>query len=164
MERALVLNASHEPLGVVRLKRAARLVLDGKAEILEAGETQLHAATISIPSPLVIRLNRYVHVPYRAKAPLTRRGVLARDRHVCGYCGGRATTIDHVIPRAQGGVHRWENVAAACKPCNSRKRDRTPKEANMVLHTKCRVPAGALALVVIVQVIDEVWEPYLLAA
>lgn len=161
MGRALVLNVTLEPLGVVSLKRAVRLVLDDKAEVVAVSDDVVRSVDLELPAPSVIRLARYVHVPYRARAPLTRRGVLARDRSECGYCGRRADTVDHVVPRAQGGKHRWENVVAACKRCNARKRDRTPDQAGMGLRFEPRIPAGALALVVVLREIDEQWGEYL---
>ena len=62
--------------------------------------------------PSVLRLTRYVRVPYRAQVPLTRRAVFARDGGRCVYCGAAATSLDHVVPRSRGGAHTWENVVA----------------------------------------------------
>ena len=62
-----------------------------------------------------MRLSRYVRVPYRAAVPMTRAGVLRRDGRRCAYCGRRADTIDHVVPRSRGGGHTWENCVAACR-------------------------------------------------
>jgi 5-methylcytosine-specific restriction endonuclease McrA len=74
----------------------------------------------------VVRLRYVVKVPYHRRTALSRRAVFARDNHSCQYCGGHADSIDHVLPRSRGGDHSWENVAAACRSCNLRKRDRTP--------------------------------------
>src|ERR1700742_3800690 len=114
MSGALVLNATYEPLCVVPMRRAVVLVLAEKAVVLEAGETVMHSASASIQVPSVVRLSRYVRVPYRRDVPLTRRAVLDRDAHTCVYCGVRADTIDHVRPRSRGGQHHWTNVVAAC--------------------------------------------------
>jgi 5-methylcytosine-specific restriction endonuclease McrA len=66
---------------------------------------------------------------------------LRRDNHTCQYCGNtKNLTIDHVIPRAKGGLNIWENVVIACEPCNNRKGNRTPHEANMTLRTKPKAP------------------------
>ena len=73
----------------------------------------------TIPAPSVMRLSRYVRVPYRAAVPMTRAGVLRRDGRRCAYCARRADTIDHVVPRSRGGGHTWENCVAACRTCNS---------------------------------------------
>jgi 5-methylcytosine-specific restriction endonuclease McrA len=78
------------------------------------------------------------------RLPCSRRGVLARDRETCMYCGaqpGRANlTVDHILPRSRGGQTVWENVVAACRECNHRKGDRTPEEANMKLAYRPRQP------------------------
>ena len=78
-----------------------------------------------------MRLTRYVRVPYR-KVLLTRRNVLRRDGHRCVYCGAtERLTLDHVLPKSRGGPDAWENLVAACTPCNNRKGNRTPEEAGM---------------------------------
>ena len=87
MSGALVLNATYEPLCVVPLRRAVVLVLAEKAIVIEAGEGLMRSERQSIPVPTVVRLSRYVRVPYRREVPLTRRAVLDRDRHSCVYCG-----------------------------------------------------------------------------
>jgi 5-methylcytosine-specific restriction endonuclease McrA len=121
---ALVLNATYEPLCVVSQRRALILVLTDKAVMVEAGGQVLHSAASSVEVPVVVRLARFVRVPYRSQVPLTRKGVLARDHHRCVYCGAPATSLDHVIPRSRGGPHVWENVVAACGRCNHIKADR----------------------------------------
>ena len=61
-----------------------------------------------------------------AKGKAIRLRVLARDGYVCAYCGEEANTVDHVIPRAKGGdVFDMDNLVAACKRCNSSKRDKS---------------------------------------
>ena len=85
-----------------------------------------HSERLVIEAPSVVRLRRYVRVPYRPHAPLTRRAVFARDAWTCQYCGARAENLDHVVPRSRGGLHVWENVVAACRRCNAKKEDRTP--------------------------------------
>jgi len=59
--------------------------------------------------------------------------VVKREDHRCAYCGGNADTIDHIIPQFQDGSHNPDNLAWACRPCNSRKGARTPEEAGMIL-------------------------------
>src|SRR5436190_476279 len=110
MSGALVLNATYEPLCVVPLRRAVVLVMAEKAVLVEAGDGLVRSAHTSMPIPSVVRLSRYVRVPYRRDVPLTRRAVLDRDTHICAYCGSRAETIDHVRPRSRGGLHIWTNV------------------------------------------------------
>lgn len=164
MPSALVLNASFEPLSVVASRRAAVLVLDHKADLVESDGSVIRSASLAVPSPLVIRLRYMVKVPYRRSTTVSRRGVFARDDHRCQYCGAPADSIDHVLPRSRGGQHVWENVAAACRPCNLSKRDRTPDEAGMRLLRPCRAPRPSSWVVVSVSRVPEAWMPYLAPA
>lgn len=161
MHSALVLNASYEPLSVVSSRRATCLILSDKAELLEDDGTVIRSETLSCPSPSVIRLRYMVKVPYVRRTALSRRAIFARDDHSCQYCGSRADSIDHVMPRSRGGPHTWENVVAACRPCNLDKRDRTPEEAGMQLATPCRAPRSTAWVVVSVSAVPETWRRYL---
>ncbi|MEU6081724.1 HNH endonuclease [Streptomyces sp. NPDC047108] len=148
MRETLVLNASFEPLSTVSLRRAVVLVLQDKAVVEQAHPgLRVRAAAVELPVPQVIRLCRYVRVPFRRRAPWSRRGVLVRDRHRCAYCGRRATTVDHVLPRSHGGTDTWLNTVAACAEDNHRKADRTPEQAGMRLLSKPFEPTPADALV-----------------
>lgn len=138
----LALNASFEPLTLVSPRRAIRLVLDRKAEILEADPRRsFRSETAEFPCPVVIRLVRYVHVPRRFRRQVTNTFLFARDDYHCQYCGrhrrelkGRQfLTRDHVFPVSRGGGNDWENVVTSCSPCNNRKASRTPEEAGMPL-------------------------------
>ncbi|MEU1812171.1 HNH endonuclease [Micromonospora sp. WMMD1076] len=140
---ALVLNATYEPLCVVSVRRAAILVLSAKAICVADGEGILHSARNALPVPSVVRLTRYVRVPYRTHVGLSRRAVFARDGWRCAYCRGPAETIDHVFPRSRGGRHAWENVVAACARCNHTKGDKTPAELGWRLHHLPAAPKGA---------------------
>jgi hypothetical protein len=148
MHRVLVLNATYEPLNTVSLPRAVALLLDDKAEIVEAAEAWLRSQHMTLPMPLVIRL--------------TRRCVLSRDGCACQYCGRTLTsaelTLDHVLPRSRGGKTTWENVVAACKLCNHRKGDRTPAEAHMRLR---RQPFRPRYLALVVLDLPLAWRKYL---
>jgi 5-methylcytosine-specific restriction endonuclease McrA len=143
-QRVLVLNASYEPLQLISIRRAVVLLLQEKAELVEATAERLRAQGFSLEIPLVIRLVRYIKIPRRLRLPCSRRGVLMRDRETCQYCGaqpGRAhLTVDHVVPRSRDGQTTWENVVAACRDCNHRKGGRTPEEAHMLLLSKPRQP------------------------
>ena len=143
-QRVLVLNASYEPLQLISVRRALVLLLQEKAELVEAAMQQLRAQSVIYHVPLVIRLVRYIRIPRQLRLPCSRRAVFARDRETCQYCGqqpGRANlTMDHVIPLSQGGQTTWENVVTACRDCNHRKGGRTPEQANMVLLSTPRQP------------------------
>ncbi len=136
----LALNASYEPLTMVPLRRALRLVIDGKAEIVEAErERPVRSERQAFARPAVIRLTRYVHVPRRFRRQVTNTFLFARDEYQCQYCGRTAAllkpreslTRDHLIPMSRGGHNDWSNVVTACSSCNTRKANRLPDEIGM---------------------------------
>ncbi len=136
----LALNASFEPLTMVPMRRALRLVIDGKAEIVESdAERVVRSERLALPRPVVIRLTRFVHVPRRFRRQVTNTFLFARDRYRCQYCGRstadlkprEALTRDHLIPLSRGGTNDWSNVVTACGPCNTRKANRLPEEIGM---------------------------------
>lgn len=138
----LALNASYEPLTMVPLKRALRLVIDGKAEIVEAdADRAVRAERLAVPRPLVIRLRKFIHVPRRFRRQVTNTFLFARDGYKCMYCGRtqyelrprEALTRDHVIPISRGGLNVWTNVVTACSPCNTRKSNHLLSEIGMHL-------------------------------
>jgi 5-methylcytosine-specific restriction endonuclease McrA len=161
VDRALVLNASYQPICVVPARRAVVLVLKEKADVLLETPKLVRGATLSLQSPSVIRLRYFVKVPIRARAALSRRAVFVRDDHACQYCGAPAENVDHVVPRSRGGQHVWENVVAACRRCNSRKEDRLLHEVGFRLRREPRAPRETLWIVIAVGRIEPGWEPYL---
>jgi len=164
VSRALVLNATYEPLCVVPTRRALMLVLAAKAEVLHPGEGVFRSERVALPEPSVVRLSYYVKVPYQARVALNRRAVFARDGHRCQYCGASAENIDHVIPKSRGGRHAWDNVVAACRPCNSRKRDRLLEESGMKLRRTPAIPRERAWVLVASGSVRPDWEQYLGAA
>lgn len=149
LDRVVVLNASYELLSVVGVHRAIAYLLREKAEIVaERDGVALHSSSgVSIPVPTVVRLLRYVRVPYRHQVPAwSKAGLLRRDRHTCGYCGRRGSTVEHLMPVSRGGQSTWSNTVIACLPCNTRKGDRTPQEARMPLLRPPTIPTVQTAL------------------
>ncbi len=161
MPHALVLNATYEPLCVVSLRRAVVLVLSDKAVTVRENGCLLRSASCVIPAPSVIRLTRFVRVPFPGPIPLTRRAVFARDGGRCAYCGAQATSVDHIIPRSRGGQHRWDNVVSACRRCNHRKGDRPISELGWRLRQAPRQPVGAAWRIIGTGRADSSWAPYL---
>jgi len=159
----LVLNASFEPINVCTVRRAVVLTLKEKAEVLEQADWALHAERLALPRPFVIRLTSYVRVPRDAhRRKITRRAVFARDDWTCQYCGARSNlTVDHVIPRSKGGASSWENIVASCAPCNRRKGDRTPAQANMHPSRAPRQPRAEIFIHVSSPTIPTAWRAYL---
>ncbi len=137
----LVLNANFEPINVCTTRRALGLILAGKAMMIMNGRGEIKTIKESFPCPSIIRLEKMIKRP-RPTVRLTKREVLRRDEYVCQYCGQHVTylTVDHVIPRRMGGQHTWDNLVAACPPCNHRKGSHTPEQAQMHLLRKPMAP------------------------
>lgn len=159
-KNVLLLNASYTPLRVINWKRAITLVVEGRADVVENSDQIAHSPSINMEIPEVIRLKKYVKVPYKKKIPVTNKGVLKRDNHTCGYCGKKATTIDHIRPRSKGGKHSWLNVVAACVKCNSTKSDTQLSDLGWKLNIKPFEPEGDNWLVYGLKN-NEKWEAYI---
>ncbi len=125
---------------MVPVRRALRLVIDGKAEIVEADPGRvMRSARLAVPRPAVIRLVRFVHVPRKFRRQVTNTFLFARDEYRCQFCGRTAAklrareclTRDHLIPLSRGGTNEWHNVVTACSTCNTRKGNHLPAECGM---------------------------------
>lgn len=163
--RTLVLNAGYEPLAVVSFKRALLLVMNDRATIVECvPDDPVWTISAVYDRPAVIVLSRYVRLPSARRTPVTRRGVLRRDASRCAYCGGAASTIDHVLPRSRGGKDTWENLVACCLRCNNTKSDRTPQEMGWELRIVPQAPRGGSWVVRGAERAEAQWEPYLAMA
>lgn len=129
-----LLNATSEPLGNIDFPKAVRMLFRNVAVVVDGDETRMIGPH---PWPKVIRLIREVVEKWIDRpAAWHRGGVFIRDGHRCAYCGGKATTLDHVLPKSRGGRWEWTNIVAACggpTGCNGRKGARTPEEADMPL-------------------------------
>jgi 5-methylcytosine-specific restriction endonuclease McrA len=162
--KVLLLNASHEPLAVVTGRRALVLVVAGKAEcVLERPSGALiRSPSVTVAVPAVVRLRRYVRVPYPAPPAVTRTGILRRDSRRCAYCHGRGDTVDHVLPKSRGGDHSWENCVACCVRCNTRKADRLLEELGWSLPFVPGPPRrGAFGRLWSTDDADPAWGPWL---
>ncbi len=156
-----MLNATFEPLCVVSARRAVCLLLAEKAETVVASGQQVHSERLVFDVPSVVRLSRFVKVPYPRRRSINRRAVFARDENTCQYCGGTAESIDHIVPSSRGGTNTWDNVVAACRPCNTHKRDRLLSETTMRLRTQPTPPRQATWFRVAAGNLPDTWEPYL---
>lgn len=137
MTKVLKLDQNYTPIEIISWKEAIRLIFLDKAEIIrEYDDKFIRTSKIVFKMPAVIRLSGVFNRP-RKRIKFNRKNIWARDRFQCQYCQKRFSssdlTLDHVIPRAQGGTTCWENIVACCKDCNDRKRNRTPAQANMKL-------------------------------
>ncbi len=161
MARALVLNATYEPIGVVATRRAIVLSLTDKVDVLATGEKVFGSEHLQIPAPEVVRLRYYVKVPHERRAPLNRRTVFVRDDHSCQYCGRKAESLDHVVPRSRGGAHTWTNVVACCRSCNTSKGDRMLSDTGMRLRRRPAAPGGGLWLRADGLSVPDSWSDYI---
>jgi 5-methylcytosine-specific restriction endonuclease McrA len=149
--RVLLLNQSYEPLMVIGARRAIILLLSEKVESLENYHEIIHSVYLSLPLPSVIKLKEYARIR-RKEIVLSRKNILKRDNHTCQYCGKKSVpmTIDHIISRNKGGGDSWDNLVAACVPCNTKKGNlslrhiqmdlsKIPRKPTMILHhqSKC---------------------------
>ena len=150
----LVLNRSWQPIHITTVVRALVLLWNKSAIVVEPEEFRVYhwdewmrlapkdgspcirTARARLRVPEVVALQRYDRIPM-SLVSYSRRNIAKRDHYICQYCGSQpgveALTIDHVLPRSQGGVSSWTNCVAACVPCNARKADRTPEQAGMRL-------------------------------
>ena len=141
---ALVLNADYRPLSYYPLslwpwQEAVKAVFLDRVDIVAEYDTIVHSPSTEFKIPSVVVLKDYVK-PHRRVA-FTRFNLFLRDEFKCQYCGARGDlTFDHVVPRARGGVTSWQNVVAACSPCNLRKGSRSLQQARMNLRKAPRQP------------------------
>ncbi|MBI1206976.1 MAG: HNH endonuclease [Azospirillum sp.] len=145
--QTLVLNADYRPLSLFPLsawhwKDAVTALILDRVNLVVNYDVMVRSPSLSMPVPSVVALKRYKSLDgYPA---FTRYNIYCRDGWICQYCLQRFAahdlTFDHVIPRSRGGRTTWENVVAACGPCNLYKGNRTLREVGMVLHRKPRRP------------------------
>jgi 5-methylcytosine-specific restriction endonuclease McrA len=152
----LVLNRHWQPIHVTTVVRALVLLWNGSARVIEPetyrvytwddwaaleppGLRCIRAARLRLRVPEIIGLTHYDRLPSTA-VTFSRRNVAKRDHYTCQYCGaqpgGGSITVDHVLPRSQGGTSSWTNCVAACEACNARKADRSPEQAGMRLRKR----------------------------
>lgn len=160
--KVLVLNQDYSAFTICSVAKAFLLVYLKKADLVAESETEkLRSISETFPMPSVIRLHKYVYLPYRG-VMLTRQNIFKRDNHQCQYCGiNDDLTLDHVMPKSRGGRTSWDNLVTACKRCNSRKGDFTPEEAGLLLAQKPYKPSFVMFLRDFSGTVDTAWLPYL---
>ncbi|MEM8752808.1 MAG: HNH endonuclease [Pseudomonadota bacterium] len=136
---ALVLNADYRPLSYFPLslwpwQEAVKASFLDRVAIVAEYEQTVRSPTMEMRIPSVVVLREYVR-PALYPA-FTRFNLFLRDEFSCQYCGaGGEMTFDHVIPRSKGGRTTWENVVAACGPCNLAKSNKSLSQARMHLRS-----------------------------
>jgi 5-methylcytosine-specific restriction endonuclease McrA len=166
MEQVLLLNATFEPLKVIDWKRAIRLLMLEKVEVLEEYEREIHSVTFAIKLPSVLRLLRFVR--HRKKdVKFSRANIYARDGFRCQYCGKRFEaqdlTFDHLVPKRNGGRTQWTNIVTSCYRCNRMKGGRTLREAGFKLIKKPVKPDWVPFIMITIGVrsVPSSWRDYL---
>ncbi len=143
--RALVLNASYEPLRIISWQKALIMWFQEKVEVLEYHSAFVRSVTDSFKLPSVLKLKAYVKPKRIDGVRFCRENVYIRDAYTCQYCrikfNYKDLTIDHVLPASQGGPKTWTNVVTACRSCNQVKANRTPEKAKMPLLKPPRAPS-----------------------
>ena len=141
--KTLLLNSTYQPISFVPERKALKLFVKGKIDVLSSWDQIIRWGTGGMQYPSVIRLKYYVRwIPKKVR--FNRMGVFRRDKNTCMYCGKpfrtAELTIDHVQPASKGGKTNWHNCVTSCFDCNNKKRNRTPEEAKMKLLVKPVVP------------------------
>lgn len=158
----LILNADYSAISICSAPKAFLLVYLKKAELVaESEKFKLRTVTSTYPMPSIIKLNKYVSVPYKSVV-MNRNNIFKRDNNSCIYCGSKHDlTLDHVMPKSRGGKTHWENLVTACKKCNSSKGDLTPEEAGMPLKVKPFKPSFVMFVRDCSGHLEENWLPFL---
>lgn len=158
----LVLNQDYTPLTVCTVQKAFLLMFLDKADlILQLDDRQLRSISKNYPFPSVVRIKRYVSIPYKGVV-MSRSNIFKRDGGKCQYCGTKKDlTLDHVIPRSKGGKSTWTNLVTACKKCNSRKGDSSLDVLGMKLSKHPVKPSYVSFLKMNQSTYREEWNTYL---
>ncbi len=160
----LLLDMTYEPIRIIDWQDAMTLIVTGDAEVVEEIDQPVRSAMQTWNMPSVIRqLKKFKR---RGEVKFSRLNIYMRDNWTCQYCRQKMRTqeltFDHVLPRAQGGKTSWTNIVTACRPCNSRKDNRTPEQAKMRLLRQPEQPKWLPAQTVIrLKTIPKQWEPYI---
>ncbi len=160
--KVLILNQDYSPLTICSVQKAFILMYLSKAELVVKAENYLlRSVSATYPMPSIIRLFKYVHLPYKG-VMLSRQNIFKRDNGRCQYClTTEDLTLDHVFPKSRGGKSTWDNLVTACKRCNSKKGDFTPQEAGMLLAQSPFKPSFIVFLRDFSGQIADDWKPYL---
>ncbi|MFK7925041.1 MAG: HNH endonuclease [Bacteroidia bacterium] len=162
MTQVLVLNQDYQAISVCKAEKALILVIGQKAELInDVADRKFRSVKRDFQFPSIIRLYRYVPIPYR-KLALSRENIFRRDGYTCVYCGSKyELTLDHLIPSSKGGRTTWDNLLTACRECNALKGDRHFEEVGLELNSKPFRPSWIMYLRQFTGLVREDWKPYL---
>lgn len=165
IERTLLLDNGYQPISTISWQRAISLLTLGKVEVIEEYDHNIRSTHLVIKLPAVVRLVNFFR-RHKQRVKFSRQNILARDRWLCQYCGEKVETkdmtMDHVVPRAQGGRTEWENIVTCCEDCNAKKADRTPAQAKMRLKKQPERPSWVPVFSIQLSgTVPEQWASYL---
>lgn len=149
IRKTLLLNDTYEVLCFISERRALKLLFkEDKVEVISNWmDYDIVWDKGNVKYPSILRLKKHVKINYSV-GQFSRKLLVKRDKSTCQYCGFKLcasqVTVDHVIPRAQGGITSYTNCVISCQSCNFAKADRTPEQANMVLKQKPMHPSFTL--------------------
>lgn len=147
-QTVLALDHRYMPMVEMSRRKAIKAISTGRAHALDlATWTKMGVADVTT-RPFHAIVFPKAQAQHEVKLGIGRgtRAILRRDNFVCQYvgCNHKATTVDHVIPRCQGGQSTWSNLVGCCRACNEKKGGRTPEQAGMTLKGAVKSPRAIL--------------------
>ena len=148
MTRTLLLNNNFQILAFISERKAIKLLLKDKAEVLSTWKgRKIHSSSGYIEYPATLKMRYHISLN-PTKLTFSRKLVLRRDNYTCSYCLAKhkngSLTIDHIVPKSLGGENSFTNCVAACVACNRKKGNRTPEQAGMTLKVIPMAPSQYL--------------------
>jgi 5-methylcytosine-specific restriction endonuclease McrA len=141
MGQVLLLDSNFQPLALISLQKAVRLLVKEKVEVLKEAKKVLHGNMLF---PEVVRLLKSIAHIYKREIPWNKGNTFIRDGYECQYCGVKLTaktaTVDHIKPVSKGGKNSWLNTTTSCKKCNNDKGDKWLHETTYKLRKQPTVP------------------------
>lgn len=135
-KKTLLLDSSYQVLSFISERRLFKLLFKEKVEIESSWNDEISWINGKIKYPSIVRLKKYIKRTY-FNSNFSRRSIIKRDESKCQYCDKKLSasqiTIDHILPKARGGITSFVNCVVSCHSCNNKKADRTPEQADMTL-------------------------------
>ncbi len=155
--KVILLNHDYSYINSISMRRALRLIAKGKVTVEKYSDRIIRTVTEEIVVPLILRLVYLVRQIYRKAVTWSKKNVMVRDDFTCVYCGTKKNlNIDHVIPQSKGGRNTFENTVTACVSCNSRKGNRTLREAKMFYKRRNFIPYQPTVMEFIKKYLDSI--------
>lgn len=143
-KKTLLLSSTYQVINFIPERKVFKLLFKDKVEVISAWDETFYWGSGSVKHPSILRLKNHVRKNY-FNSNFSRKALIKRDRSTCQYCSRKLTasqiTVDHVLPRAQGGITSFTNCVVCCQICNNKKADKTPEQAAMVLLKKPTHPS-----------------------